>query len=127
MKKSIYSIAILMIITMAISCKKDKAVSITGFWTGTGMDDGSSTSNVISVLYKSDNKVRVYILSADTTVALKGDGTYSIDVDSVRAITSFGTTTVTFNGKLNSSNNQMSGRVANITNPINGSYTLTKN
>ena len=81
MKKLIYSIAIALSF-MTIACKKDKAVSITGYWTGSGINTGSSSSSFIGVLYKSDNSARVYILSSDTTIGLKLNATYVIGADS---------------------------------------------
>lgn len=126
MKKLIYSIAITLSI-MTIACKKDKTVSINGYWTGTGTDDGGSTAAPINFLFKNSNVARAYILSTDTTASLNGNGTYSIDPDSVRTTIIISSSTIVFTGKLNSSNNTMSGRYNNITSSIFGSFTVTKN
>lgn len=126
MKKSIYCIAILLVITMAISCKKDSEVSIAGFWTGNATEDGSSTPIPISILFNSNNSAKAYFLSADTAIAAKGTGSYSIDADSVRTIVVFSSTTLIFTGKLNSSNNQMNGRLRNPS-TSSGNFSLTKN
>ena len=126
MKKLIYSVAVLMMITMAISCKKDKAISITGFWTGSGVNNGSSTSIPLSVLYSGSNTARAYLASADTSMAIKVNGTYSIDADSVRTTVSLGSDATLFVGKLNSSNTQMSGTFRSLTNATRGTWSVTK-
>ena len=128
MKKLIYSIVVVLFLTLPISCKKDAKISVAGYWSGTGTNDGSSTPpGPVSILYRGDNSASLFLLSTDTTVALKGDGTYSIDADSVRATIVISGNTVKFNGKLNSTNNQMVGRFANITNNVFGSFSWTKN
>ena len=126
MKKLFYSFVIVLSI-MTIACKKDDAVSINGFWTVTGMNDGSSSSVPVSFLYKGTNTARGYLLTVDTTASANGDGTYSIDPDSVRTTIIIASKTIIFTGKLNSTNNQMNGRFVNITSPVAGSFTLTKN
>lgn len=126
MKKLFHSFAIALLI-MTVACKKENAVSINGYWTGTGVDDGSSSSVPVSILFKGTNTARAYLLAADTTASINGNGTYSIDPDSVRATLVIASKTIIFTGKLNSSNNQMNGRYANITASVYGNFLLTKN
>ena len=125
MKKLLYSIAIALSV-LIIACKKDN-VSINGFWTGTGLDDGSSTPIPLSILYSGSNTAVAYILSADTSMALRANGTYSIDADSVRTTISTGLATTLFVGKLNSSNNAMNGTFRSLTNSSRGTWSVTKN
>lgn len=129
MKKLIYSIAALLLITASISCKKETKISTVGYWTGTLSDDGSPISASIGIVYKSDNTNRIFLASGtiDTSTALAGSGTYTIDADSVRSTVVIGTSTLTFNAKLNNTNTQMVGRFANITYPVNGNFSVTKN
>lgn len=126
MKKTFYLFAIALIM-MTIACNKDKTVSINGFWTGSGLDDGSSTPIPLSILYSGSNTAVAYILSADTSIALKVNGTYSIDADSVRTTISTASATTLFVGKLNSSNNAMNGTFRSLTNSSRGTWSVTKN
>lgn len=129
MKKSTYFIALLLLFSTVISCKKETKISTKGYWTGTLSDDGSSTTGFIGILHKDNNIARVFISlgTTDTTVAISGNGTYTIDADSVRTTVVFGSSTLKFNGKLNNTSNVMVGRYANITNPITGNFSVTKN
>ena len=126
MKKLIYSIAIALSF-MTIACKKDKAVSITGYWTGSGINTGSSSSSFIGVLYKSDNSARVYILSSDTTIGLKLNATYVIGADSIRTTMTDGSNTTILSSKLNSNATQMNGTFRSLTNSTTGIWSVTKN
>ncbi len=129
MKKSTYAIIVFLLATIIISCKKEAAISITGYWPGSGMNDGSgSTTAPIDLLFRDGGEVRAYLLSADTATAAKGVGTYSIDPDSVRAIVALSpTVSISFHGKLNTANNQMTGRFMNLSNGTSGNFTVIKN
>lgn len=135
MKKVIYSIVILMMITIAISCKKNKAVSapvsINGFWTGTGIETGTGTAPFsVKILYKDNNIVRSYGLSSsDTSIAGKYDGTYSIDTDSIRTTVVLSSSySVYYTGKLNSTKDGMSGTYNyGTSSPFHGTFSINKN
>lgn len=127
MKKSIYSIAILIVITMAISCKKDNTVSVTGFWAGTVLSSsGGSTPTTISYLYRSNNTMRAYIANTDTTLATALEGTYSIDADSVRTTLTSGANITIFAGKLSNSNTYLKGTYRSVTGTASGTWSVTK-
>lgn len=130
MKKLIYSIAIALSI-MTIACKKDKEVSVTGYWAGSGSNTGSSVVNFLAVLYRADNTARIYAGSGantDTSVAVKFNGTYVIDPDSVRTTFDISSGTSIMLGKLNNSNTQMSGTFRPVTSSgASGTFTIVKN
>lgn len=124
MKKSIYLIAIAVSI-MTIACKKEKAVSINGYWTGTATTTGASTV-YFSILYKADGTARGFSGNPDTTIATAANGTYSIDADSVRTNFALGFGSTALAGKLNSATNQMTGTFRSLSGSSHGTFLISK-
>ncbi|MGB4844621.1 MAG: hypothetical protein WBP16_09160 [Ferruginibacter sp.] len=98
MKKIMLFICLFSIVLL--SCKKEKPVQVVpgvaGFWKGkynyytTGYPD-----KIMYVLFRSDSTVRVYQNNADTALASKANGTFTIKGDSV--IANYVFTTYAFN------------------------------
>ena len=72
-----------------ISCKKSDSSTTTtgtvvGFWVGSGTTAGTTTSQPVSIVFKSDGKMRLYVgsVSASDTAGItavnKSDGSYTV-------------------------------------------------
>ena len=113
---------------MAISCKKDKAVSapvsINGFWTGTGTETGTGTAPFsVKILYKDNNIIISYGLSSlDTSIA----GKYTDSIRTTVVVSS--SYSVYYTGKLNSTKDGMSGTYNyGASSPYHGTFSINKN
>ena len=126
MKKLVYFSAIALTVIM-IGCKKESAISIEGFWSGTGTTTGSPP-NVFALLFRSNGTALAYLGNTDTTLAFKVNGSYVIGSDSVRTTLSNVSNTSVFSGKLNSAATTMNGTFRSLTLPIDeGTFSLIKN
>lgn len=125
MKKIFYLFTIALLL-LTIACKKEKKVSVTGYWIGYAQPSGSSSTVPLSIVYRSDNTARAYLTNTDTTLAVTVEGTYSIATDSTRTWLTAGGNTTEFAGKLNSANIQMNGSYRSLTNSSSGIWSLTK-
>lgn len=118
MKKSIYSFAILLMISMAISCKKDSEVSkVTGFWEGKYNVVGSSSTRYFAFLYRDNGTVRMFIgtpSSTDTNSVLaisRLESTYENRPDSVVSDFIIPDGSFRTSGKLNNTANIIQGKL----------------
>lgn len=124
MKKLLYTIAIALTI-MTIACKKEKAVSINGYWTGTSTTS-TLTTTFFSVLFNSDGTGIGYALNADTTLAFKALAFYRIDADSVRTTFIAGSDTTLFSGKLSADIKQMNGTYRRVSGTSHGTFSIAR-
>ena len=124
MKKLIYSIAFLVVMTFTIGCKKTNTTPVVGFWAGTAIPTGLSTTN-FEMLYKADGSLRAFSGNTDTTIATSASGTYVVSADSVRASVVQSSTTLIIAGKQNGTN--MKGTFYSIAGtPVTGTFDVTR-
>ena len=113
-------------LSIVASCKKSSSSttpSVVGYWTGSTGSDG------IEFLFRSNNTIRVFLASTDTSLADKYEGTYTVGSDSVRAhwngVGGFGEKSAA--GKLNTAATTMVGTFGDGTSTAGlGIFTITK-
>ncbi len=82
---------LLVVVSSVLSCKKSDSTTtspttgtVVGFWAGSGTTTGTTTSQPVSIVFKSDSKMRLYVgsVSASDTAAItavnKSDGSYTV-------------------------------------------------
>ena len=79
-------IMLLLFVTCFSSCKKEKNVTVPGYWKGSWSSGASSTHNNMATVFRSNGTVRViYGYTSDTAAAIyKSEGTYTLDGDQLR-------------------------------------------
>ena len=120
---SLFMIAALFISIIA-GCDKDDETTATvvGFWSGTTGSDG------IGFLLRSNGTLRAYLASADTALADKYEGTYTEGADSLRMYYGDGSFFIrAAAAKVNAAKNSMTGTFGTGTATAgSGTFTATK-
>ncbi len=81
MKKTIYTAALFLTIGIAAtSCKKESTPTptVVGYWVGKYGNGAAAATLDYAFLFKADGTVKVYANNADTSLASKAEGTYSV-------------------------------------------------
>lgn len=132
--KKIFLLVFPLLLLLAAGCKKEDdntAITLSGYWKGKYSDTLTTPDKDFGLLFRTNNTVRIYDMSASTDSALAtiGEGTYTATKSSVSLQYTFLTTTGVYNatGSLNANMSVISGQyiftgVSNYT----GNFTVTK-
>ncbi|MDB5227950.1 MAG: hypothetical protein JWN78_2143 [Bacteroidota bacterium] len=123
--KKVFFFSVAAILLSIAACKKSSTTtstpSVVGYWTGSTGFDG------IEFLFRSNSTVRVFVASADSSLADKYEGTYTVGSDSVRWHWTFGSDIRSAAAKMNSTATFMAGTQGNGTSSAGvGTFTATK-